>query len=532
MDDPLRPVYENEDAAAAAPATKPVVAAGSGGAEKGGGSWFIQRLQHLTQSYSTSSQQQQSSFPFFPSRDASSFQRLTTPEELELIATETTSNGKQGGSSGSLLLVPTQGDMDEESSVESSLSTEDLVNDDSEDDDDDDNSSNETSSGEELVLLDPSLQTQVDNIYKDTGDHPPMDMASPSKAYARKFSFRMIRFARGSSCPRWNKPQTVTETITTTGTRTPPPPPQQQHRRQLLKEVDVEQYMAQREMTPLQERWNALTMIPNPIYCLYYLLAGLWVSNDLIQQVKSEAGTTWDSTFYDGQTAPSFGTFANYMMGDANGCLTPSSAWWGWPWHNMPALPPLPVVAVAFGICCHAPFSFLYHWKYAHTLPPGFARTNHWSRRMDQSMIHFASAFIAYATSGSWDFFVANALYNADCIYRQFKAKVRPRRNKIRITISILAYTIPILRRGDLLLFLKLWLVLGIGGWLFGKYPIGGWSHSAFHLVMALAPPLMMRAACDLPASQAQMKLAAYCVVLAEQQQQLAAATLTTTGII
>ena len=121
---------------------------------------------------------------------------------------------------------------------------------------------------------------------------------------------------------------------------------------------------------------------------------------------------------------------------------------------------------------------------------------------MDQSMIHVASALIAYGTSGSWDFFVANAFYNADCIYRQFKAKVRPRRNQVRLLISFLAYSMPILRRGDLMLFIHLWTVLGLSFWLFCKYPIGGWSHSAFHLVIALAPPLIMTAACDLPVAQ------------------------------
>lgn len=267
----------------------------------------------------------------------------------------------------------------------------------------------------------------------------------------------------------------------------------------LVKEVDVDQYMASREMTPQQERWNAITMIPSPLYCLYFLLAGLWVSPSLVEQAKVGRQDAEEPLQVLGWSG-----LANDVIGDDNGCIHSR-------FHNMPALPPLPVLAVAVGIILHAPFSFLYHYKYAHALPPGLARTTHWSRRMDQSMIHVASAFMSFATSGSWDFFVANLLYNADCVYRQFKLKVRPRRNQIRIIISFLAYTMPILRRGDFVLFGRVWTVFLVSGWLFVTYPIGGWSHAVFHLIMTLLPPLLMTAACQLPAAQYQMRLAAEC---------------------
>lgn len=281
-------------------------------------------------------------------------------------------------------------------------------------------------------------------------------------------------------------------------------------RRAILEEVDVEKYMARREMTVTQERWNALTMIPSPLYCLYFVLSGIWVTPDLVQEMREE------STDAAIGGLRGFGGLANAFVGDSRGCLPPTY------WHNIPALPPLPLLAVAAAITVHAPFSFLYHYKYAHSLPPGAPRTNHWSRRMDQAMIHLASALISYGTSGSWDFFVANVIYNADCIYRQFQRKVRPRRNKIRIMISVVAYTMPILRRGDIWLFFQIWSVFGFGFWLFGAYPIGGWSHAAFHLVVALAPPLLMVAACELPASLEQMKLAARCVLSNERGGGLA----------
>jgi hypothetical protein len=259
-------------------------------------------------------------------------------------------------------------------------------------------------------------------------------------------------------------------------------------------EMDVHKYMASREMTPNQERMNAVTIVPGAFYCFLCLISGTWLDQALEDETREEMMTG-----------------SSDMLFDESGCI--SSSWL----PHLHALPPLPVVAGALGIILHAPFSFIYHWSYAHRLPPGLARTTHWSRRMDQVMIHVCSASIAYATSGRWDFFAVNALYNMDCIYRQLKSRVRPRRNQIRILISVIAYTIPILRRGDMHLFSELWVLFVISFSLFGLYPIGGWSHSAFHLVMAFVPPLLMNAAIELPASQGQLKLAAQCAVIAKQ---------------
>lgn len=264
----------------------------------------------------------------------------------------------------------------------------------------------------------------------------------------------------------------------------------QQHKRKSSPGImEVDKYMARREMTPLQERMNAITVIPGAFYCFLFLLSGAWLNKSLID----EAVETNDLPLDDSQ------------------CL--SNVWL----PHLHAIPPLPVIAGAFGIICHAPFSFIYHWSYAHRLPAGFARTNHWSRRMDQAMIHFCSASMAYATSGRLDFFFANLLFNADCFYRQFQKQVHPRRNQIRIAISVVAYTIPIFRRGDFELFAQLWVILSISFILFGLYPIGGWSHSVFHLVASFLPPLLMDAALDLPASQEQLKFAAQCAALARQ---------------
>jgi hypothetical protein len=270
----------------------------------------------------------------------------------------------------------------------------------------------------------------------------------------------------------------------------------QQQKTPRFKELDVDKYMASREMTPFQERMNAVTVMPGAFYCIMYLLSGSWLNK-----------TDYDELGYEPMTPNNHGG----SVFDDSQCLS-----WRWMPH-LHALPPLPLVAAALGIILHAPFSFIYHWKYAHRLPAGLPRTTHWSRRMDQAMIHVCSGCMAYATSGRWDFFLANALFNIDCIYRQFMKKVRPRRNQIRIFISLVAYTIPLLRRGDLILFSKIWLLFGISGWLFSKYPIGGWSHSVFHIVMAFVPPLLMTAAVELPASQPQLMVAAQCAAIAKE---------------
>jgi hypothetical protein len=279
---------------------------------------------------------------------------------------------------------------------------------------------------------------------------------------------------------------------------------------------DIVKYQAKRKMSVCQEKWNAVTILPNPFYCTYFLLTAQWVTV-VSRQVKSSSLST---LLVDDNQQPTDGTaaldyeydptplqgFLNRSFGasEDTGCLPPS------PWHSMPALPPLPVLAVVAAICLHAPFSCLYHWCYSHCNGP-----NHWSRRLDQSFIHVASALMTYASSGSADYFLANALYNADCVRLQFRNPVRPRQNQARIAISILAYLLPIVKRGDLELFGRLFVLFAVSGWLFASYPLGGWSHAAFHLVVALVPPLLLAAATRLDSSSVQIRVAAQCAAAA-----------------
>mmetsp|Transcript_8157 Transcript_8157/g.11709 ORF Transcript_8157/g.11709 Transcript_8157/m.11709 type:complete len:399 (-) Transcript_8157:144-1340(-) len=257
------------------------------------------------------------------------------------------------------------------------------------------------------------------------------------------------------------------------------------------KEFDVSAYMSVREMTPLQERINAITVIPNAFYCLYFLLAGKWLDTEVIERAR-EAFSSVDVT--------SFPWIQNMME-----------------FHPATITPPLAVLAVAIGFILHTPFSFMYHWMCAHHLPPGVARIEHWSGRLDKSFIHVMSTCMSYATSGSWKYFLVCALLNADCIYRQFLPEVRPRQNLIRIAVTLTASIMPILWQGNALLFGKIYAVLTLMTWLFAKYPFGGWSHTAFHGAIMLLPPLLMTAACNLSSSRAQIQIAAMCVVLQEK---------------
>ena len=271
----------------------------------------------------------------------------------------------------------------------------------------------------------------------------------------------------------------------------------QEHDEPCLSEEDiaVDKYMARRQMTPAQEKMNALTVIPNVVYCFYFLLSGAWLDYEAIEEAREEIAS------------------GNKFVEDFDpSTMCISSKFF----PNLHSLPPLPVVAAATGVVLHAPFSFIYHWIYAHRLPAGLVKMNHWSRRMDQAMIHVISAAWAYSTSGNVYYFLANLAFNVDCILRQFESSVRPKRNQARITISCIAYMIPYFNRGEILLLLQLAAIYGLSGWLFAAYPIGGWSHSAFHLVIALAPPLVFAAALQLPTSQQRIQIAAQCAVMQE----------------
>lgn len=162
-------------------------------------------------------------------------------------------------------------------------------------------------------------------------------------------------------------------------------------------QLNKDDYMSRRTMTSFQERLNGLSMLPGAFYCLYYTFSGVWLF-DNVDQVHPSA--------------------LENIEGANVSCRITS-----WALQDLYVMPPLPILFIALGVVSHAPFSFIYHWHYCTTLPPGKPRFDHWSRKLDQAFIHVASAFVSYGTSGSWDFFVANAAFNAHCVWRNLVSK-------------------------------------------------------------------------------------------------------------
>lgn len=237
-------------------------------------------------------------------------------------------------------------------------------------------------------------------------------------------------------------------------------------------QLSTEAYHNQRLMSPMQERLNALTMIPSMLYCAWFLLSGSW----------------WVSSALNSEVAASEESFFGV------GCIqSPMFR------ERVPAMPPMTVVIGALGGFVHPIFSIIYHWWFATSLEPS-KRVAHWSRRLDNVFIHFASACCSYATSGRLDYFLVNLLFNFDSALKQFEEKISPRRNTKRIgvssktpwpfllqvvqpylhlaKVSVLLYLFPMIVFGHLWEFAQFVTMFALSGWLFKLYPFGGWSHS------------------------------------------------------
>jgi len=227
---------------------------------------------------------------------------------------------------------------------------------------------------------------------------------------------------------------------------------------------DAQAFLDKRVMTPNQERFNAITMIPGMIYSLYYIFAGCWVTTTMAGVDQHDSFPSFQQSEASEWTSMAREAFGNeHGWIERIGCINSSF------FPHLTALPPLPVVAAAVGILVHSPFSMLYHWKYA-TVIKSSQRVQHWSRRLDHAFIHFASSCAAYATSGRVDFFLLNAMFNLDCAYRQFEEKVRPRRNLSRIITSVHLYLLPLLVYRHYTLFLQFYFMFIVGGWVSEHY--------------------------------------------------------------
>ena len=298
-------------------------------------------------------------------------------------------------------------------------------------------------------------------------------------------------------------------------------------------------YANKRTMTPLQEKINALTILPSGIYCIHYLWTGKWIRPETWEWAAGAAAA-------EAATAAAASTHYHDTTITTSGTMYDCTSHRSFLYSAFPYLPPIPIpppttiLAICVGILLHCPCSFLYHWKYAAANPKNATeRFQHWSRRLDHSAIHLCSMFWAYGLSGTspiiaansssnssfnsstdhvdaaessntflfWICFVVlNVVYNTDSIRCHWETEIQPRRNQIRILISMILYTSPLLwqqhhhhqQQQQLLLFGKIWILFGIALWFFATYPIGGWSHAAFHIIMVGVPPLLLEYVAEL----------------------------------
>merc|ERR1719223_2040775 len=92
------------------------------------------------------------------------------------------------------------------------------------------------------------------------------------------------------------------------------------------------------------------------------------------------------------------------------------------PWFpNMHSMPPLATLSVVLGYLIHSPCSIYYHLLCAFKLPPGPKRLDHWSRRLDQAMIHIIGLFITFGQSGNLNYSLVSLVFNVDSFYRLFQ---------------------------------------------------------------------------------------------------------------
>lgn len=243
---------------------------------------------------------------------------------------------------------------------------------------------------------------------------------------------------------------------------------------------DPYDFSGKRAMTTFQEKINAFTILLSPLCCLCAIMSGNWISDATLGLVGMER--------------------------DASFCISCNGLFAIDRFFFLKNLLPLPMLVVLVGAILHAPFSFCYHWCCATCLAPGHERIDHVSRRLDNILIHVCSAMWSYGTSGSLCYTLFCTIYNLDCAWRHCEKKIIPERNQRRITIAIVFYITPALFTGSQHIFPKVFAIICVSLWLFVTYPIGGYSHAAFHVVISLLPYYMLLIASNLRISEEQMQ--------------------------
>lgn len=260
-------------------------------------------------------------------------------------------------------------------------------------------------------------------------------------------------------------------------------------------EDDLSKRANQRQMTTAQEVYNAISMLPTFFLAFYFVVGGTWLTDLDIAKAEEELMVSEPNGTY---------------LVDSHQCISCRL------FPSLYAFPPLPILSIAFGIMLHTPCSMYYHLLCAFKIPPGPKRMDHWSRRLDQTMIHFISLFSCYGTSGSFDYMLIALAFSLDSMYRLFQNGHRPKRILIRMILACLMPIAPLVTRGLLLEFMQLLVIYGLSGWLFSAYPIKGWSHGTFHLLLTGANPIFFKVSASLSSSQEAISIAAKCALLAQ----------------
>ena len=268
-------------------------------------------------------------------------------------------------------------------------------------------------------------------------------------------------------------------------------------RQQKTKEAEEEltKRAQKRQMTSNQELWNSITMLPPPLYCLFVCFSGIWLTQSDIDNVSLSSSISSSS-------------FTDHDFDDSS-CI--QSSWL----PNFHAIPPMTVIAMLLAVVGHSPCSMYYHLLCAYKLPPGPERMDHWTRRLDQAMIHYMSSMFSYATSAKLNYFLITMVFNIDCMYRLFqKGMFRPKQTLYRMIGAFLMPMLPLVLRGEFGTVLLLIAIYSVSCWIFATYPFGGWSHGFFHLVIFLSNPIWMRAALKLDVVRDTVDYAAQCAFL------------------
>ena len=228
-------------------------------------------------------------------------------------------------------------------------------------------------------------------------------------------------------------------------------------------EKQAQKYAANREMTSVQEVWNAITMIPYPLFFMFMIVTGSWLSEEDIHSMK-------EVMIFE-QTMRTASNMTKVMPFIDNSCVQSSL------FPTFHALPPAPVLLAAIGIITHTPCSILYHVLCAWYIPSGPKRIDHWSRRLDQAMIHFISTCWCYASSANLAYSFCALIINAYSAIQLFSQRAhKPKQVIGRIAISLLLPVFPFIVRGEPSLIAQLLCIYGLSFWLFAKYPLGGKS--------------------------------------------------------